>query len=210
MKTLAAVAIFSAFLFSCSTATAQSYPCRTNGDCDFWVAPQPPGDDDHPFFKRGGNGISASDIKVGDIIIATTEVHVRLDTPPAAWKGSPFQLYEGQTVKVLQTVLVSGGGGQLWLRITQQQNTSQAAPGGYPPQSQQAAVTEGSCFQLPDTDVPSPVLVISPPVKDTPPSKADLLRLLVGRDLFCDEHGLIVHRNNNGTFNGGDTLAREG
>jgi hypothetical protein len=189
---------------------AQAFPCKSSGDCDFWVAAQGPGDPSS-YFKKGTRRAQAKEIQVGDILFATTDTNVRLTPPRAGWDPNDilFQLSDGQAVQVLEQRIISGGGGQLWLRIsrptvgTAPVNLSFSAVSNTPP-------APGPCLQLPDQNSTGMVPIISPPVNSIPPSTADLNRLLQGREIFCDQYGLIVHKHADGTFDGGDTAAREG
>src|SRR2546427_3621195 len=54
------------------------------------------------------------------------------------------------------------------------------------------------------------ILGLLPSIAGAQIQPADAARLLEGRDIFYDEHGLIVHKGTDGKFDGGDTAQREG
>ncbi len=200
----------------------QPFPCAPVQTCsNLWVAAQNVG---HPeaFFSRGPQPLNAVDIKIGDNLTANREINVRAG--PADWQKPLFALERGRNVNVadLKQLLIQGGGSQIWIRI---QAPGSAANNGptqptvtIPPISPvpppvppvATAAPPAPCLQLPANDSQSSIPIIEPPIGSIPPSPVDLARLLQGRDIYCDQYGLIVHKNSDGTFNGGDTAQREG
>lgn len=193
---------------------AQNFPCSATSFCDFWVAVQPPGDS-HSFFSKDANRVAPSDIKTGDLLTAAVDINVR--PRPVGFGSILFVINAGQQVEITGTRTVSGGGGQIWAQIRHPTVPTRASPAPSPAASPPALHTGTPtakqvepCEQPPASDQQGPVPIIDPPVSAHPPSAHDLQRLLVGRPIFCDQYGLIVSKNTDGTFNGGDTLAREG
>jgi hypothetical protein len=93
------------------------YACSLAEDCgDKWVALQEVGEDTS-LFNRDSKPVLASDVKVGDILTAKGEIHVR--TSPANWAHSSFSLRKSERVLVaaLQSLPAKHGRRQLWVRI---------------------------------------------------------------------------------------------
>lgn len=207
------IAILS-FVFLVGAANAQSrFNCANVSDCEnAWVAAQDIGNVGS-FFQKSGRAISVSEIRAGDELVANQDIFVRAG--PAAWQNPKFFLKRGDRVVAaeLRTLTTEDKRTQLWIKISEPvRPTSPAAtsPAATGPATVVRPAEAESCLNLPAGDGYGPVPIITPPIGNDPPTAAEIARLIEGRNINCDQYGLIVHRDNDGKFNGGDTAQREG
>jgi hypothetical protein len=193
--------------FSNGHARSDSFPCGAGQNCNnLWVAAHNIGSAE-VFFKKNTNSIGPADIQTGDELVAERDINVR--SGPANWQRPTFTIPKSGRVKIaeLRTLYTDDGRSQLWLRIVAPASGPAVPPITVPPNTPVVAVP---CMQTAPTDTELSPPIIIPPVTSNPPTPADVIRLLEGRDIYCDQYGLIVHKDDNGKFNGGDTAQREG
>lgn len=204
--------------FICGPRANTSFECDASHSCDnLWIASQDVGSAT-TFLLKKGKAVKPEDVHVGDEVSAATDINIR--SGPANWQQNEFVLRKGQSAVIVELRLLTADDGekQLWVRIKAPEDSDDSRgkkpttprtdhDGKNPPK---APVEVNTCWDLPVSNEVSAVPVITPPVSSIPPSPGDVERLLEGREIFCDQYGLIVHKDANGKFNGGDTAQREG
>jgi len=187
-----------------SAAIAAPPPCNPISICaDLWVAAHNVGTQTS-FFSVSGHTALATAISKDSVVRAQQTINVRKG--PGDWDNPPFELTTGSAIRVKELkALPVPGGVQIWLQIAEPSTPAPPVVPAPPP----AQLGAEPCFQLPTAMPTSATPVITPPSAH-PPTASDIMRLLEGRDIFCDESGLIVHQDSDGRFNGGDTAQREG
>lgn len=209
------------FLMSTVRALAQT-GCEPVSKCEnLWMAGHNIGTRDS-FFDVNSRTVAVQDIKIGMKLKANQAIYVR-HAPANFNEEPPYYLEEGQEIVVKDTkTMPSPLGPQVWIQISSASEVSQTTPRqttptvpqAPPPQTDtvpSAPIVASPCLDdLPTSTPTARAPIIDPPVSSHPPNPADIARLMEGRELLCDQYGLIVQQDANGNFNGGDTAQREG
>lgn len=209
----------SSFLFFLFVAVL---PSAARASSSGWIAAQAPGETSTRLVGARGK-LPLSDLSIGVTAELATDVNLRVG--PADWRKPLVLLKAGTPVSIADTkvLITKAGKHQLWLRVVSQSNASaptkpktpRRADHGQPPVSPPAGGDHG---QTPA----APPIVVSPAESKSyaDACKAGLDQQVAAqqaagalpqdRDIYTDPDGLIVHRQDDGFCDGGDTAQREG
>lgn len=208
--------LFTVVAVLCINATqalADVPKCQPVTKCEgLWVAAHDVGVK-NSFFSINSQTVAADSLHQGSAVRANRDIFVH--NSPAGWGETPYVLQDGTPfrIKAIQSVPLPAGGVQIWVQISATAASAPGTPGTPAPPTPApptpASAANGPCFDLPSGPPSAPLPIVSPPASQ-PPTTNDVARLLEGRDMMCDQWGLIVHQDSSGAFNGGDTAQREG
>ena len=192
--------------------SAMGLPFPAFAQMSGWMAAQAPGDPS-TYLLSDRSKLTVADLAVGTTVKLGTDVNLRFG--PAYWNGPRTILKRGTYVSIAEIKKLSTKTGeiQVWLRVDTIESVGPPAGGAGTPTAHNSNL-QG----IPDAAISVPSAAESADYAAACKAGLDLqvaAQQAAGvapedRDLYTDPDGLIVHRKEDGSCDGGDTAQREG